>query len=428
MSGRWMRGGFVGALVATGCGGEGPADVEPAAVTAPVEQVAKVPEGPLPALLVTHAQFVTGADGKPKPGPAKLVIWRTDGERWYDEVVEDEGSNVFHKAMPFDGGILTIAAGQVGFDPPKPAQLRHWTRSNDGWTPTTIWEQTWSGRFQRLRDVEIGDLTGDGKDEIAIATHDMGVIAVGRQAGDGSWSFSEMDETADIFVHEIEIGDVDGDGKREFYATPSERNKASGESQPGGVVRYDAKADGFVRSQVVHWDDTHAKEILVADIDGDGRDELYVAREGHVVKKGKKTELVDPVKILRMEPQAKGGWKEVVAAELDDHQCRFLVPGDVNHDGKTDLLAAGYKSGLWLLELQDDGTFAKTLIDGRSSGFEHATHVADLDGDGKLEIYVASDDQRELRRYVWNGERFERTVIGAIPEKHITWNIQDAKL
>lgn len=417
--------------LAGGCGGEqaAPSGVQADAQAkseAPAPKEAKRPEGPLPALLVSQAQFFM-EQGRVKPGPAKLVIWRTDGERWFDEVLEDEGSNVFHKAMWWNDGILTIAAGQIGFDPPKPAQLRHWRKSGDTWEPTTLWEQTWGGKFQRLRDIELGDLDGDGKDDMAIATHDMGVVAVGRHGADGTWTFVEMDQQADTFVHEIEIGDVDGDGKNEFYATPSARNKASGESQPGGVVRYDYKDGKFVRSEVVSWEETHAKEILVHDVDGDGVAELYVVREAHTVKDGGKIQVKEPVKLLRMEKQGQG-WKETVVAEIDDQQARFLVPGDVNHDGKTDLLLAGYKSGLWLLELQEDGSFAKTLIDPTSSGFEHATHVADLNDDGKLEIYVASDDQKELRRYEWTGKDFERTRISGLPERHITWNIQDARL
>jgi hypothetical protein len=36
-----------------------------------------------------------------------------------------------------------------------------------------------------------------------------------------------------------------------------------------------------------------------------------------------------------------------------------------------------------------------------SSGFEHAAVLADLDEDRRDELYVASDDQHEVRRYVW---------------------------
>ena len=99
--------------------------------------------------------------------------------------------------------------------------------------------------------------------------------------------------------------------------------------------------------------------------------------------------------------------------------------GDVDGDGVTELVAAGYKSGLWLLEPQEDGTFTNQLIDAKSGGFEHATHIADLDKDGTPEIYVAADKQKKLRRYAWDGEKLSKTEIGDIPDDHITWNLQD---
>src|SRR5690606_1089394 len=121
------------------------------------------------------------------------------------EVLEDEGSNVFHKAIPWEGGILTIAAGQLGQEPPRPAQLRHWVKRDGAWVPTTLWERVWEGRIQRLRDFELGDLDGDGDDDIVIATHDMGVVAVGTRGADGAWTFEELDPKPDTFVHEIEL-------------------------------------------------------------------------------------------------------------------------------------------------------------------------------------------------------------------------------
>jgi hypothetical protein len=417
-----MLGGLVLGMV-SGCG-EGQPD-QPAASSkevapakeAPAEEKTVRPEGPLPALLVVQAQFIKKG-GRPVPGPAKLVIVRTDGKEWYEQVIEDEESNVFHKAVAWRDGILTI--GAMG------AKLRHWTEVEGTWTPATLWEKSWGGKFDRLRDIELADLNGDGEDELIIATHDQGVIAVGTE--DESWTFTEMDQKPDTFVHEIEVGDVDGDGKMEFYSTPSDRNRASGVSQPGGVARYDWTGSAYERSTVVHWDASHAKEILVADVTQDGTDELYVVREAHTEKKDGKTVIVDPVQIIRLDPSASGKWSETVVAELQDKQCRFLVPGDVDHDGKMDLVAAGMDSGLWMLTLQDDGSFEKTLIDKNSGGFEHSTHVADLDGDGKSEIYVAADKQKALRRYVWNGSSFGRKKLAAIPEQHITWNIQDAKL
>jgi hypothetical protein len=114
-----------------------------------------------------------------------------------------------------------------------------------------------------------------------------------------------------------------------------------------------------------------------------------------------------------------------VIAELQDRQCRFIVPGDIDGDGQIEIVAAAMDSGLWALQPDGDGTFTPELIDAKSGGFEHATHLADLDKDGQMEIYVASDKQKEFRRYVYVDGEYRKEVIAPIPAMHITWNVQD---
>ncbi|MCO4744538.1 MAG: VCBS repeat-containing protein [Proteobacteria bacterium] len=388
---------------------------EPAAPTVEPAPVAETPQEPMPGLLMVQAWFKK-VGGKPKPQPAKLIIMRTDGEEWFEEEILDTDSNVFHKAIWWREGILTISAMK--------AQIKHWKKVDGKWKADLLWEQSWGGQFDRMRDIEFGDVDADGADEMVVATHDVGVVAVGDEV-DGKWVFTEFGRKDDTFVHEIEIGDVDGDGKVEAFATPSARNRASMESQPGGVSAVVHAEDGtWSLEEIVHWDNSHAKEILVTDLDGDGTSTLYAVQEAHTEKVDGKVKIIDPVKVVKLEPSA-SGWTETVVAELQDQQCRFLLPVDVDGDGKKELVAAGFKNGLYLLRPSEDGTFAVETIDANSSGFEHATHAADLDGDGKQELYVAADNQGEVRRYVWNGTGFDRKVIAEIGPSHITWNLQD---
>lgn len=375
--------------------------------------------GPFPALFLTVAQFteVKKPDGKtqPVPGAAKLEIVRKTDAGWKMSVLEDPASNAFHKAMPWEGGVLTIGANQ--------ALLKTWKLANGTWTDTTHWNPKFGGKFDRLRDIESGDVDGDGKADLVIATHDQGVIAVVHP--EQNWKVEEIDRTPDTFVHEIEIGDVDGDGVAEFFATPSKPNKLDQE-QPGEVTMY-KHADGKWQKSIVDAPgDTHAKEILVTDIDRDAQSELYVVWEGAVGPGG---QIVRPVTVKEYR-FADGKFTNKVIGTIPDRQTRAIQAGDVNGDGKMDLVAGALASGLWLFEqgMAAGDPWARTLIDAQSTGFEQPVDLADLDDDAKLEIYVASEDQHELRQYRWDGSKFAKSVLTPLTAGDITWNVTHGRI
>jgi hypothetical protein len=410
------------ALVA--CGGEDTSAPRPPA--APVPPAAQAPAGPtvptapdaLPrGIMLALAQFAT-VDGKPVPGAARLEFLVRRGGQWVTAQIEDPESNVFHKAMVYPGAagpeLLTLGGTA--------AMVKSWTKQGTQLTSTTLWEKDFGGKFSRMRDAEIGDLYGDGRSSIAVATHDQGVVATLRPQDDG-FAVTELDQLGDTFVHEIEIGDLDGDGVLEVYATPSEPNRLDGTPQSGAVVRY-VPATGEGRAVVADLGDRHAKEILVGDVDGDGRDELYVSVEGHVNEATKQLEFGVEIRRYDADTPANEG---VVIAAIDDRLCRFLTAGDVDGDGKKEMIAAAFSSGVWLLRPGSDRSakWSMELVDADSAGFEHAAILTDLDGDGKDELYVASDRHKQLRRYVWDGRRLVRELIYARPDDRpiFTWNL-----
>jgi len=356
------------------------------------------------------ALFERGADGKPTPQAATAVFLVRRGGQWEYRTMRDEGSNVFHKVMEYSGsggekGLLTFGGTA--------AIVKLWPKGAD---PQVLWEADFGGKFSRMRDGEVADLYGTGTPAIAVATHDQGVVATLRPDGSGGWAVSELDREARTIVHEVETGDLDGDGTLEIYATPSLPNKLDGTPQPGHVVRYvPARDEG--RVVVADLGDRHAKEILVADVDGDGRDELYAAVEA--VSGGR-------VEIRRYDADTAPD-KGVLIASLDDKLCRCLTPGDVDGDGRREIVATTSKKGLWLLRPSPAAgdAWGVESIDRESSGFEHAAMLADLDGDGTDELYVASDDQGEIRRYRWKGGQPQREALYVYPQKlsGFTWNV-----
>ena len=424
-----------GLVFACGSGDEGSKPAastsQPAAAPAP-SKPAPPPAKPassapddLPLALVLGLAHFDGST----PLPARMEFIVREGGEWkvFGQNEAEGVSDVFHKVMAYDHQgetkVLTVAGAPVGAT----ALVKLWTKGDDGSLASeTVWEKEFGGKRSRMRDVEVADLFGDGRDSMAVATHDQGIVATIHPDGQGGFDVKEIDVEPNTFVHEIEIGDVNGDGNLEVYATPSEPNKLDGSEQSGHVVRYVPKT-GEGRVVVADLGTRHAKEILVDDVDGDGTDELYVVVEGKL-KKGSKTQLDHGIEVRRYEAGTDPAGGAVIAA-IDDRLCRFVTVGDVDGDGNKEMVIAAFSSGVWLARPGDDPNAAWDVssIDRQSGGFEHASILTDLDGDGRDELYVASDKHKEVRRYVWNEAKsgFDREVIYERTDGRavFTWNI-----
>ncbi|MFO0687921.1 MAG: VCBS repeat-containing protein [Myxococcota bacterium] len=394
----------------------------PAADGTPASAVPALPDDLPNALVLALSAFDArkpGDEGPPVPLPAELEFITRRGGKWVTTRMTDPESNVFHKALAYttpEGESVLLTGGGTK------ALLKLWRKQDGKLVSQTIWEKDFGGKFSRMRDIEVGDVDGDGSRVIAVATHDQGVVAVVRPK-DGAYAAEELDHEKDTFVHEVELGDVDGDGVVEIYATPSEPNRLDGSEQEGHVVRYVPKK-GEGRKVVADLGKRHAKEILVHDVDGNGKDELYVLVEGQKDPSGQG--LVHRTEIWRYEadtPPDKG----VPIAEFEDRLGRFLTPADLDGDGKKEIVAALFQKGVWWLKPGDDvtKTWTKRVVDRDSGSFEHAAIATDLDGDGRQELYVANDEGKSIRRYVWNGRRLVKEEIHARQDDRsiLTWNI-----
>ena len=350
------------------------------------------------------------------------VDWEVDSKGFAKtKTYEINGGNVFHKAMwwePAYGepGILTISANMP--------YLQIWRKELGTWEAETLWTAEVGGKEQRFRDIEVGDVDGDGADELVVVTHDLGAIFVLEQTPDRieAQEVHRLDERT--FVHEVEICDVDGDGALEFFTTPSEPNQLGGggeDHQSGGVdmFRYEPESGAYVRSEMAHFDELHAKEIFGYDYDQDGRAEIYGAFEG------------DPenvaIIVFRWDDEAQA-MVEGDRIEVEGPMCRFLNGGDTNGDGVREIIASTNKGGVHAIHHDGRGWVTDKIVPSFiSTSFEHATLVFDWDGDGADDIFLASDDQSRVQRRYWDADkgRWQQERLMAVDGFALTWNMME---
>lgn len=350
---------------------------------------------------------------------ARVELLTAHADRWELEVLEDPQSAVFHRARCEDGDPThLVTAGGTR------AALVSWRREAGRWRSAEIYRPGGSGRSTRVRDFERGAITlpdGSTSEAIVAGTHDLGEVVV-VVPGQTETRTTELDRTANTLVHEIELGDVDGDGTLEVYATRSPPNTlVAGIEQPGVVVRYEPATGRTM--QLLDLAPRHAKEILATDLDGDGRDELYVVVEALLgADASGRASIVEPVEILRLGASDPPGGTRI--ATLPDRQTRSLVACDLDANGADELVAGAFSSGLWRIVPRAGRESVIEPIDASSGGFEHAVLCVDLDLDGRDDLVVADDASGELRRYTQRGDGFERAVIHRrAPGTAITWNI-----
>ena len=393
----------------------------------------EVPDAALPHDAATPARssyrgvLLVGSSVGPLRDPrGRIERVLLEGEEVRVERIDHTESDVVHVVRAEHEGSMLVAAGG-------PALLERWSRVDGSWTRRTLWRARF-GLSSRMRDLERGSVWDPGAqaegDALVVGTHDEGVVArVVASNGDDA-RVVEIDREPRTLVHEIELGDLDGDGALEIYATRSPPNTlVPGVVQPGSVVRYvpsRADASGRVAREVlIDLAPRHAKEILASDLDGDGRDELYVVVEALLRTDSTGSHVIEPVEVRRITSERPPPGD--VIAHFEDRSTRFLVAGDVDGDGRRELVAATFSAGLWVLRPSDDATrpWTRELVDDASGGYEHAIALADLDGNGAEEIYAAADPSHELRRYSWGQNGWQREVLVRhdAGEERITWSL-----
>ncbi|MET0342534.1 MAG: VCBS repeat-containing protein [Polyangiales bacterium] len=387
-----------------------PADAG-AAAALPVDASAPPddPEADEPRRGVALALSTTGKDGK-KHARTELLFLRPKSGKWETVAFDDPTSNAFYKVLSLLSSIEESQVITFGGDK---AAVKGWRRTAAGFTPTAHWAEKVGVKLDRMRDAELGDVDNNNAIDIVVSTHDQGVLAVLKRnpAKLTEWKVEKLDRAKNTFLEEIELGDLDQDGNLEIYTIPRDAVVPKAGESKGRVLRY-VPSKKEKRTVVVALDDRQARELLVQDVDGDGKDELYVSVEALMKGEGDATELVEGTEIRRYKASTAPDDGEIIA-RIPDAYCRALTAGDIDGDGHRELVAACARTGVWVFQHGGlpEQAWSVQQLDKEPTGLQQAAVLADLDENGRDELYVSADDQGEVRRYTWEGGKAAREVI-----------------
>ncbi|MGD0469076.1 MAG: FG-GAP-like repeat-containing protein [Terriglobales bacterium] len=264
---------------------------------------------------------------------------------------------------------IAVAGASVSFLPPK-------TYETGGINPSSV---------------AIADLRGDGKLDLVVAQCSTnscpqaeGSVGVLLGNGDGTFQPPTVYDAGGWNASSVIVTDVNGDGKLDIVVAGGCDPSLDCAGAPfihGYVGVLLGNGDGTFQPVATYSSgDYYAVSVAAADVNGNGKLDLVVANgfgEGSVgVLLG----------------NGDGTFQPAVTYDSGGYAARSVAVGDVNGDGKLDLVVANFVSSVaGVLLGNGDGTFQPAVTYYVLFGVYMASiALADVNGDGKLDILTSN--------------------------------------
>ena len=227
--------------------------------------------------------------------------------------------------------------------------------------------------------VAVADLNGDGRPDLAVANALSSSIAVLLGDGDGTFKPAVVYATGGTFPFSVAIGDLNGDGKPDLAVSNTGTNNGIGNV---GVLL--GNGDGTFQPAATYGS-VQSVWVTIADVNADSRPDLVAA---------------DLISVGVLLGDGDGTFQAPVIYSSDVYAAWSVTVADVTGDGKPDLFVAnasgtaGNCSGAgYVSELlgNGDGTFQPAVLFSSGGCWPQQVEVVDADGDGKVDLLVANN-------------------------------------
>jgi len=241
-----------------------------------------------------------------------------------------------------------------------------------------------------VASVAVGDLNGDGKLDIVVA--DNTYNNVGVQLGNGDGTFQPVVTYFSNGGHGswVAIADLNGDGHPDVVV--SSTCDANIDCAKGGVVSvFFGNGDGTLQAPVSYNSGGYlAGTIAIGDVNGDGHPDLLVSNFCHAVN------ACDIGNVAVLLGNGDGTFQPAVTYASGDPEPSAVAVADLNGDGKLDVVLATvsnvspYPTSVSVLLGNGDGSFRPAVSYDAGGSGPVSIAVGDLNGDGHPDVAVAS--------------------------------------
>lgn len=338
--------------------------------------------------------IVLSADGSAAPVWLDLGL---DPARVHSSCGEEEGLFVCSAIGDIDGdGQPEIVCGVTRADG---ASLLSFKRVGDDWVKRVIAEGL--DGIEYVRTICTGDVDGDGVDEILLASRPNGRVLLFDAQGDGFVQTIIEDATfgeGTTNAREVLIADVDGDGRNELLVTTARTDAVKWGSTPGVLLVFERDGDGWTRRVVDDFGgETHTRMMRVGALGNDSGPLMVVNEVGIYSREERR--IVRPTRMVVHRLGRDDGARECIAEIEGAVKSRGFALGDIDGDGRNALVLGtravelADPSYLYAYRQTPDGAWTREEIERSGSFGYHFVELIDTDDDGVREV-VASDDSR----------------------------------